>query len=531
MTPDTIHLIQRNFGEVSNDILTSLIGGIVNEPIIFDVKSDLYPLAQTAEGIRMLTGQIDDKTTNHTFEAGIDFAYEPDLGAVQWLPGGARPVDGSVFYVDYRPIGASSPITDINVGSVARTLSEAVAREIATLYEQLNQTYRSGFVNSAEGAALDQVVAILGLKRKTGDFASGLVAFFRDPQVVGDVTIASGTRLTAQNGAVIFETTQQRTLQRGQARMDVPVRASVDHPGETGQVAAGDIDTQLRPLAGIARVSNTEPTVFGAPPETDAELRARARAELYKLGNATLPALDASVRDSFATLTEYWDPNAPIARRTAPGRVALLVESEPERFASLSAQVNNQRAAGIAATIVARYVFVTPRIVAKIAGGLNSDGKAKVAEEIIAAVQAFAEPLTTGDALEGGALLEAIKAVEDLDDAQIVDVQVARADATPTQSETVVDALTEFIVGGAPKEETALRAELNTLLFEVNTGAPTGRRIPDRSLLMNAEGSAPATDQDIEDAAFLVKAEVEGEPGWIVIDMDAADIALQEAGS
>lgn len=528
MTPDTIHLIQRNFAEVSNDILTSLIGGVVNEPIIFDVKSDLYPLAQAAEGIRMLTGQIDGKTLDYTFEAGIDYAYEPDLGAVQWLGGGARPVDGSTFFVDYLPLGALSPITDINVGSVSRTLSEAVAREIATLYEQLNQTYRAGFIETATGAALEHVVAILGLSRKTGDFAAGLVAFFRDPGVQGDVTIASGTKLTAGNGAVMFETTQQRTLQRGQARIDVPVRATVDFPGEDGQVGPAEIDTQLRPLAGIERVSNTEPTIFGAPPETDAELRSRARAELYKLGNATLPALDAAVRDSVATLTEYWDPNAPVARRTSPGSVTLLVESEPERFAALAAEVNNQRAAGIAATIVARYVFVTPRIVAQISGGLTAAGKAKVADDIIAAIQEKVEPLSTGDALDGKALLDAVEGVDDLIDAQIVDLHVFRTDATPTRAETVTEALTAFVAGGPPAEETALRAELEALLFGLEIGAPTGQRIPDRSLILNADASAPATDADIEAAEFTVKAEVEGAPGWIVIDMTPADIALRE---
>ncbi|MEM9549865.1 MAG: hypothetical protein AAGA05_01750 [Pseudomonadota bacterium] len=529
MDADTIHLIQRNFGEVSNDILTSLVGGVVNEPIIFDLKSDLYPLAQAAEGIRMLTGQIDDKTSNHTFENGIDYVYEPDLGSVEWLEGGARPIDGSTFFVDYLPLDALSPITDINIGSVARTLSQAVAREIATLYEQLNETYRAGFVDSASGAALDQVVAILGLNRKGGDFASGLVTFFRDAGVVGDVTIASGTKLTAQNGAVTFETTQQRTLQRGQARIDVPVRAGVDFPGEAGQVGPGEIDTQLRPLAGISRVSNTEPTIFGAAPETDTELRARAKAELYKLGNATLPSLDASVRESFAVLTEYWDPNAPIARRTSPGSVTLLVESEPERLDTLAAAVNNQRAAGIAARIVARYVFVTPRIVTKIKGGLTSAGKAKVAGEIIAAIQTLVDPLTTGDPLMGDALLDAVKAVDDVDDAQIVDLYVFRTDATPTRAETVTEALTTFIAGNPPQEETALRAELDALLFGLETGAPTGRRIPDRGLILTADGSAPATDSDIENATFQVKAEVEGEPGWIVLDMDAADIALQEA--
>ncbi|PUB12422.1 baseplate J/gp47 family protein [Yoonia sediminilitoris] len=537
MNPDKVHLIQRSFGEVADDILTSLVGGVVNEPIIFDLKSDLYPLARPASGVRGLTGQKATETgapspiTNHAFQQGIDFSYDADLGAILWLDGGDRPRDTSTFFVDYVPADSNSPITDINVGGVARTVSEAVAREIATLYEQLNRAYRYGFVDTAEGKALDLVVSILGVTRKAGDYAAGLVTFFRDPGVTGDVTIASGTALTANNGAVTFETTQQRTLQRGQARIDVPVRAAADFPGEDGRVDAGAIDTMLRPLAGIGQITNQDAMILGAAEETDAELRARAKAELYKLGNATLPALDAAVRDSFAKLTEYWDPNGPVARRTPPGVVTLLVESEPERFASLQAAVNDQRAAGIAAIVVARYVFVTPRLVVNIQSGLTSAGKQKLITEIIAAITAHVDPLTTGDPLVGSDLVAAIKEVAEVDDAKIVDLHVFRTDATPVRPDTVTEALIGFLDADPPQEETALRADLDALLFGLDVGPPTGNRIADRSLIVNAENTGPATDTDLEEGTFQVLAEIDSEPAWIVADVTPADIALQEAAS
>ncbi|MBW4710445.1 baseplate J/gp47 family protein [Roseobacter sp. YSTF-M11] len=533
MNPDTVHLIQRSFGEVTDDILTSLVGGVVNEPVIFDLKSDLYPLAQPAAGVRGLTGQKADNTNavpgNHAFEQGIDFAYDPDLAAILWLDGGARPIDGSTFFIDYVPADASSPITDINVGGVARTLSEAVSREIATLYQQLNRAYRFGFIDTAEGTALDLVVSILGVRRKAGDFAVGLVTFFRDPAVNGDVTIASGTKLTAKNGAVVFETTQQRTLQRGQARIDVPVRAGVDFAGEDGQVEAGAIDTLVRALAGVGKVTNNEPTILGASEETDAELRARAKAELYKLGNATLPALEAAAVDNFAKVTEFWDPNGPVARRTPPGVVTLLVESEPERFASVKAAVNDQRAAGIAATLVARYVFVTPRIIAGIKPGLTSAGKQKLVDEIIAAVAEFVEPLTSGDPLKGGDLIKAVEAVGDVQSVNLVDLHTFRTDASPAAPKDVIEALIGFLGANPAQEETALRAELDALLFALDPGAPTGNRIPDRSLIVTADGTGPASDADIEAGNFQVLAKLDGDPAWIVADLTAVDIALQEA--
>ena len=119
-----------------------------------------------------------------------------------------------------------------------------------------------------------------------------------------------------------FETTQQRTLQCGQVRIDAPIRATPDFPGEQGRVEAAAITELVRPIAGIARVTNFEPTFLGNADESDQELRARARAALYALGNATLPAIEAAVRGGLAKTLEIWDPSGPPARRTPPGAVS-----------------------------------------------------------------------------------------------------------------------------------------------------------------------------------------------------------------
>ena len=544
MNPATEHLIRRSFAEVVDDILTRLIGGVVNEPILFDVKTDLYPLSRPALTVRGLTGALDTGEEaaasgaqedlaegNHAFLQNVDFEYDPDAAAIAWLSGGARPRQGSRFFVDYTLPDADPPITDINTGSVARTLCEAVGREIATLYEEVNRAWRFGFIDHAEGRALDQVVSILDVRRKTNDAAIGLVTFFRDPGVTGDITIASGTKVAAADGGAVFETTQQRTLQRGQPRIDVPVRASEDFLGEAGQVEASTITVMLRPLAGIASITNVEATFLGAAPETDAELRQRAKAALFALGNATLPAVEAAVRQSFAKTLELWDPNGPPARRTSPGELALLVEAEPERFPGLDAAVNATRAAGIRTTLIARYVFVTPRLSVGITPGLTSAGKTKIAEDVIAAIDEMIRPLSSGDPLVGADLLAAIKAVDDVLDATILDVAVARSDVSVAKAETLVDAVTGFILAGVPSEETKLRSEVEQLLFDSGAGVPGGRRIPDRSLILNAAGDAPATDVEIEAAEFQVDATVLGEPGWIALAMTPADVALIEAGA
>jgi hypothetical protein len=522
MNGDTATLIHRPYGDLVDDILTSVVGGVVNEPIRFDLKVLTYPLAEPAGGVRGITGTADQQP--RTFVLDIDFAFGAGTNVVIWLEDGTLPDDDSTFYVDYFRIESRSPLSDINVGSVTRTLSEAVGREIATVYEQINLAYLSAFVDTATGKSLDYVVSILDVVRKTAEFAEGLVTFFRASSVDGNITIPAGTRLAG--GGVVFTSTQPRTLQRGQVRIDVPVRADTGFAGDAGLVAAGVISEMTQPVAGIERVTNLDPTIRAASDETDDELRDRARAALRALGKATLSALDRVIREGRGKPVEFFDPNSPPANRSDPGTVTVVVDAEPERLPSLTAAVHDTRAAGVLATLVARYVFVTPRITATITPGISAPGQAQIAADVVAALQVLVDGLSAGDAADGAAMLAAVKGVDDITEATIVDVVVARADLSgDTGDGTLIDALLTA-VATAPAD--GLRAALTAAVEAAGSQAPTGARIPDRSLLVGQTGQ-PATDAEIEAATFSVSATIDGEQWWIALDMAATDVALQEA--
>ena len=96
---------------------------------------------------------------------------------MRWL-NTVLPDVNTLFFVDYYPASAQSPITDRN-GSVARTLVEALGREIATLYEQLDLVYKAGFIDLAESTSLDFVVALLGIERIRAGREIGEVVFAR----------------------------------------------------------------------------------------------------------------------------------------------------------------------------------------------------------------------------------------------------------------------------------------------------------------------------------------------------------------
>lgn len=528
MNPETLNLIERPFGEVVDDILTALVGGVVNEPIFFDLRSDAYPLAQTAQDVRGITGTREAE--HHTFQKEIDFLFSQGDNAVVWQEGGLLPDDDTIFYVDYfRPPGlAPSPLSDINVGSVTRTLSEAVGREIATVYQQINRAYLQAFVDTAEGKSLDLVVAILGLRRQGGDFASGLVSFFRDPSVKGNVAIPEGILLSTEKGEAVFRTSQSRVLQQGQVRVDVPIRAVEDFPGEAGIVQAAAISQLSQPIAGIARVTNFEPTFLGAEEESDEELRARAKAAVRASGKATLAALAKAVFEARAELLEAYDPNSPPLQRTPPGTVTLLVDAEPERFEGVQAAVHETRAAGVLATVVARYVFITPRIQLQIRSGLPPAGKTQLVEKVIAAITAYVHGLPSGDPALGEELLKAAQGVEDVSKATLADVITRRADVLRPGPEALTDSLLEAVSSAAGNDLQALKSAIEGVLLESDTSLPSARRIPDRSLVQSLLGEAVQPEM-IESGKFLVVSLVGGEKWRLAVDMDAADVVLQES--
>lgn len=529
MNEQTVTLVNRPFRDLVDDILTAMVGGVVNEEQVFDVKAGVYPLAGPATAVRGITGTAGGAP--RTFLPGVDFEFSSGNNAVVWLPDATRPDDASRFSVDYFRPDSRSPLTDINVGSVVRTLSEAVGREIATLYEQVNRAYRSGFVDTAEGTALDLVVSILGVVRKTAESAEGLVSFFRDASTTGNIAIPAGTVVTTGDGSVSFETTQPRTLQTGQARIDVPVRAGSDFAGDAGLVPAGAITVMAQPVVGIARVTNVDPTVRAGSDETDEELRLRAKAALRSLGKATLNALDRAIRETRGTPLEVFDPNS-LTEPALPGHVAVVVDAEPERMPAIRSAVHETRAAGVVATLVARYVHITPRVDLTVAPGLTAEGQARVRADVVAALDAYVAPLTGGDPADGAAMLGAVKGVSDVATATIVDVRVARSDVAGVGPASLVDLLVGAAESVPAGDRAALRAALAAAVEAAPDRVPTGSRTPDRSLLLStAEGRAggEATDEDLHAGTFRVSATVGGEPWWIALDMVPDDVRLQVA--
>lgn len=188
----------------------------------------------------------------------------------------------------------SAVITDFETGSVARTLYESFAYEIALLYEKMRLVYLSAYVDTAEGQQLDMVVAILGVKRGLPDFAEGVVSFSRDPGNQ-DIGIPFGTLVattdTPDAPKIVYQTIEAKNFPKGQTALDINVQAV--ERGEENVTAADTLVVLPRPIPGVKATTNAAATRFtGKRRETDEALRERAKNTLISSGKATILSIE-----------------------------------------------------------------------------------------------------------------------------------------------------------------------------------------------------------------------------------------------
>jgi len=189
----------------------------------------------------------------------------------------------------------STDLTDFEVGSVTRTLVESFASELAALYVKMNLAYDAGFVDTAYGIQLDQVVSILGIKRNLPDYAEGVVTFFRD-EGGPDILIPQGTLVATEdseeNPKKTYITLEEKWLPATGTEIDVKIRAF--DRGVEQVTPAETIIVMLRPIPGIKAVNNREATRLQGKQrlESDENLRRRAKNALFASGRATAVAIE-----------------------------------------------------------------------------------------------------------------------------------------------------------------------------------------------------------------------------------------------
>jgi uncharacterized phage protein gp47/JayE len=198
-------LTKKTYRQIAKDVLTQICGGEVTETYAYKKGKNVYLFSNTpVSEVKSIVGTCKG-IIGKLFVREVDFRVLGD--SFEWLFGGERPDDNTVFTVQYV-FTRSSGISDVKAGSVTRTIVEAISREIEYSYLQMEQAYLSGFLDTATGNALDLVVSIIGVKRKPPQPSSGSVTFGRNTEpellsIVGEVHLYDGSVEYALNKPLI----------------------------------------------------------------------------------------------------------------------------------------------------------------------------------------------------------------------------------------------------------------------------------------------------------------------------------------
>jgi len=193
---------------------------------------------------------------------------------------------------------ATTRVTDFNIGSVVRTMIEAVAAEIDELYQQMFIGLREAIpVSVYNSFDFTKIVAVP---------ASGLIRVVVTSSA-SSVLIPAGTTFTSVGNAVTYTSTQDKTITAGNTFADVPVVAGT--PGLVGNVAAAAVFTPSPTPSNYVSASNPVAFVNGVDEETDDERKLRFNAYIEALNRGTVAALQYGLKttvlyDSLGNETE-----------------------------------------------------------------------------------------------------------------------------------------------------------------------------------------------------------------------------------
>ena len=329
--------IDRSYPDIVRDVLTNLTQGVTREIHRVDYDPDARPVvvpdialerrpvrrASFVQGLVDATDPADPPVpyvfTANDYDLVGDEPGSPDLHTIRFRPFGRKPAPGTDIAVNYYPRTTDPvPVNDLNVGSVVRTVLEAVSRELALLYTQLNAVYESAFLETATGESLDRVVALLGYRRFRAGRPAGSVIFRRRPGSSGSITIPAGTPITDAADTIRYETVETRTMLAGESVAEVRVRGAAE---STPPVEAGQLSVIQRAIAGLDTVTNERPTSRVNEEETDEELRARARDALLAANKGTLE----SIRFGLLQLPDVRDVSLDEFPNGVPGELRVNV--------------------------------------------------------------------------------------------------------------------------------------------------------------------------------------------------------------
>lgn len=190
-------------------------------------------------------------------------------------------------------------LSNINPGSVLRTLVEVLAENEDMSNYYIEYVYNVMNIDNCEGDDLDRSVKILGLIRESAKPAVGEITLYTGDQPAEyDIEIPYGfivsTRPDNDGNVKEFYISESKILRAGESSIDVAVTCQ-----ESGMIyiPAGSIDTLSKSLQGIHSVINQHAINGGRDTENDEEFRERIKNVRETFGKCTDEAIESAVNE------------------------------------------------------------------------------------------------------------------------------------------------------------------------------------------------------------------------------------------
>ena len=197
--------VSKDYRAIADAILSQISNGEVEQAFTYLPDGGEYVLSYSEQkAVIKVEGSMDGYP--HVFTKDVDYLVSDHR--LKWLQG-SKPDENTSFLV-HHVTGTPVEITDVNPGSVVRTIIESIAVEMGFLYAQMDAVYDSSFIDTAEGQALDLVVAMLGVSRKPAEHAAGDVIFGRHERSHATGRTERGDRVRRQGSACAQEQHGQR---------------------------------------------------------------------------------------------------------------------------------------------------------------------------------------------------------------------------------------------------------------------------------------------------------------------------------
>lgn len=248
-----------------------------------------------------------------------------------------------------RRITNSTNISNINPGSVIRTLVEALLAEQDIQYYQIDKIYNGMGIDTATGSDLDRLVKILGIVRKDATPCIASLTFGRTEPINIDIPIPVGsvvsTRTDANGNVTEFVVTQEDAVLSAN-ELTVSVLCTAKVAGNI-YIPSNTVVVMNKPILNIEYVNNDDNIVGGSNIESDDELRVRSKDALSLLGRGTVSSLESAVM----ALDEVQDAICiDLARGVGTADITVVTNVIPppsELQEEIKLTIDNYKAAGI----------------------------------------------------------------------------------------------------------------------------------------------------------------------------------------